>query len=276
MSNEGDLLSQFPKSVKSVINYLIIEHVINGRAFVPFSDIVRGTGLSSKTVRKVLKYLKEKNLLKTVVDVTNSRRILYSLALNNIRGITSQYCSLSPGLYLIDIGVGLPQYLSLKTIRLLRYADYILYTCSVPQKILDLAYANIVERIDTPNIDLRTVVSSSGIRVILFDAILDVEITDKLEKVLDGCLRQVDVHFISNVSPIDIAYKMCRTGMRKKLRFRRDNGIEILITPCLKHENVQYSNIIKCITVRDGEGLVQDCCLENGCDECMYVIYLKY
>ncbi len=276
MSNEGDLLSQFPKSVKSVINYLIVEHVINGRTFVPFSDIVRGTGLSSKTVRKVLKYLKERNLLRTIVDVTNSRRVLYSLVLSNIRGTVSQYCAPPSGLYLVDIGVGLPQYLSLKTIRLLRNADYLLYTPSVPRKILDLAYAHIIERIDTPNIDLRAIVTSTGIRVVLFDYILDTEIIERVEKVFDGGLSQIDVHFVANVSPIDIAYRMCKANVRKRLRFRRDNGIEIIITPCPKTEDIPRSSILRCVTVRGELGFVQDCCLEDGCERCMYVIYLKY
>ncbi len=273
MSSEEDILSKLPKSVKSVINYLLIEHVLNGRLFVPFSDIVRGTGLSSKTVRKVLKFLKEHNLIRTTVDVGGGRRILYSLALTNIRHYP-KFTDVASGLYIIDIGVGVPQYLTTKTIKILRCAEYVLYTPSVPRKILDLTSPKVEECIQTPDIDLRTLLKESGVRVILLDYILDSDVASLLSKLLADH-KHSDVHFIPNVNPIDVASKMLRLGIRRKVRFRRDNGIEIIVTPFVRieEENTEYASILKCIVVRnDGISLS---CVEDGEEGVMYVLYVR-
>ncbi len=268
------------KTIRCVINYMLLEHLINCRQYLSFQDIVSGTGLSPKTIRRVLKILKQLNIVRTVFDLTNNRRTLYSLIPGKAWKLHKPD-DIKPGLYIVDIGLGLPKYLNLKSLRLLRSAEHVLYTPNVPNRIIELVSTENIDNIlSLSQYEIKRFLNSqsSNIRVILVDKILDRDVVDNIIKNVE-CKESV--YYVNNVSPIHIAINMLEFPCRKRLRFKRDSNIELVITCNISDLN--FENVIKLIKVFkvDHSIHVVDLDIEEfrdvkvQCQDSIYIAYLK-
>ena len=117
--------------------FLESRHLIHGVNYLTFQELVRGTGLSPRTLRKILPQLRELGLIEVLIDSTTYRRYLYKL---NFRNLPCESTSLERGVYLIDVGVGVLRYMNLKAIQIIRHSDVIMYTDAIPSKILETKY----------------------------------------------------------------------------------------------------------------------------------------
>ncbi len=268
------------KTIRCVLNYMLLEHFINYKRYLSFQDIVLGTGLSPKTIRRVLKILKELNIVRTVFDLTNNRRTLYTLVPGKAWQMPKPD-DVKSGLYVIDIGLGLPKYLNLKSLRILRSADYVLYSPNVPSRIIELVSTDNVDNISKLSqyeVKRFLNVQPSSIKAILIDRILDAEIVDLIFRMIE---YKENVFYVSNVSPIHIALNMIDMPYRKRIRFKRDSNIELIIACNLS--DIDVNSIIKLLKVHrecnsinihdiDISEIQNSRCVDN---DSVYVAYIR-
>ncbi len=230
---------------------MLLEHLLNCRQYLSFQDIVNGTGLSPKTIRRALKILRQLDLIKTVFDISSNRKTLYTLNAGKVRCI-ERTDDIKPGLYIVDIGLGLPKYLNIKSIRLLRSANQVLYSPNVPHRIIEISAAEHIEDISKMSqCELRRYLTlvDSGIRLILIDKILDSDIFNNISNMLE-CKE--NIYYVSNISPIHVALNLLDFPCKKRFRFRRDSMTELVISSSLSDINI--NNIFRLLKVsRSGD-----------------------
>ncbi|NPA24011.1 MAG: ArsR family transcriptional regulator [Crenarchaeota archaeon] len=264
------------KTVRCIINYMLLEHLLNCRQYLSFQDIVNGTGLSPKTIRRALKILRQLNLVKTVFDISSNRRTLYTLNAGKVRCV-ERTDDIKPGVYIVDIGLGLPKYLNIKSIRLLRSANQILYSPNVPQRIIEIAAAEHIEDLSKlSQYELRRYLSliDSDVRVILIDKILDSDIFNNIANLLE-CKE--NIYYVSNISPIHIALNLLDFPCRKRFRFKRDPSTELVISSTLADLNL--NSVFRLLRVsRDGDSVtISNVDLEDISDSSTCsVVYIAY
>ncbi len=223
-------IDQLPLSARLVLNYMTFEHLINGRQYLTFRDIVEGTGLGVRTVRSAIGLLKKRGLIEVYIDVHERRKYLYRLKFQNV----SERLDVSPGVYLIDIGIGTLQSMTFRMYRTLRASNIIVHTESVPHSYLELTRCScIIERIDkyTPeslaNL-AKTVVFNGGVMSLAFDSLLDSDhIAPYIAALGPG---EIPISRIFGVSPIQIAIELLENGHEDELTYCRDNIVLRVIT----------------------------------------------
>ncbi|NPB00714.1 MAG: helix-turn-helix transcriptional regulator [Crenarchaeota archaeon] len=276
--DNGDITSS--KTVRCIINYMLLEHLLNCRQYLSFQDIVNGTGLSPKTIRRALKILRQLNLVKTVFDISSNRRTLYTLNAGKVRCL-ERTDDIKPGLYIIDIGLGLPKYLNIKSIRLLRSANQVLYSPNVPRRIIEISAAEHVEDVSKlSQYELKRYICpiESDVRLILIDKILDSDIFNNIVNMIE-CKE--NVYYVSNISPIHVALNILEFPCKKRFRFKRDSTTELIISSSLS--DFEINNIFRLLKVyRRGESItiasvdLENIDLERSSDSTEGTVYIAY
>ncbi|NPA71168.1 MAG: DeoR family transcriptional regulator [Crenarchaeota archaeon] len=278
--DNGDITSS--KTVRCIINYMLLEHLLNCRQYLSFQDIVNGTGLSPKTIRRALKILKQLNLVKTVFDISSNRRTLYTLNAGKVRCL-ERTDDIKPGLYIIDIGLGLPKYLNIKSIRLLRSANQVLYSPNVPHRIIEIAAAEHIEDISKlSQYELKRFIcpADSDVKLILIDKILDSDIFNNITSMIE-CRE--NIYYVSNISPIHVALNILDFPCKKRFRFKRDSSTELVISSTLS--DVELNNIFRLLKVsRRGDSItivnvdlesIDSMSIEDSTEASVYIAYIR-
>ncbi len=272
--------SALPNSVRHIITYLKVRHLVDCVDNVTFRDLVVGTGLSPRTVRKALSILKSLNLIKISRDFKHGRRHLYQLNFRKLREIFPDDKLVSDGLYFIDIGIGLRKFLSPKAIAVISCADVVLYTENVPTQVLEL----VPEKVTTLLLDRQiplTSLARTGIVAVLFDGVLD---RDKISSMLSRSTVGVKINCISCTSPITYAAQLLECGKCCKVLFKRSPvQIEVYVR---KGASYISGEVLKCVKVmlELGNGHYELKALDvpidelkdvkNG-DDVAYVVYVR-
>ncbi len=235
--------SSLPNSARHIITYLKVRHLVDCVDNVTFRDLVQGTGLSPRTVRKALAILKNLGIIKVSRDFKQGRRHLYQLNFRKLCEIFPEDKPVSEGLYLIDIGIGLRKFLSPKAIAVISCADVVYYTDNVPFQVLDLIpeRAMMIQIGNTvPSLDL----AKTRVVAVLFDGILDRELIQRFLSNVNGSLR---VNCISCTSPIMYAAQLLECGKCCKVLFKRSPiFIELYVR---RGASYIVGDVVKCIKV---------------------------
>lgn len=287
MSGDNLVIKNLPKSAKLIVNYMKFEHLINNKSYLTFADIVNGTGLSPRTIRKALTILKDYGLVKAVIDISRSRKYLYRLVFKNI--VNGKY-EVNSGLYIVDLGIGITQHMTFKMYRVIRQTNLLYYTDHVPETFFELIKHDCtVRRLNDvePEEFKREVyftISSKGIVTMIVDMLVD---SDKVNKYLNALDKNIPVHYVTGVSPLQLAVGMLLQGIEKKVSFKRGNTtIKILVSKCRKNylTDLTDSNgkLIKSFMIYLGNGneiILKE--VSSNCEEIdssgatAYILYLK-
>ncbi|GEM_PF-2832515 len=272
--------SALPNSVRHIITYLKVRHLVDCVDNVTFRDLVLGTGLSPRTVRKALSILKSLNLIKVSRDFKHGRRHLYQLNFKKLCEIFPEDKLVSDGLYFIDVGIGLRKFLSPKAIAVISCADVVLYTENVPSQVLEL----VPEKATTFLLDRQIPLSNlakTGVVVVLFDGVLDRE---KIANMLSQSGVGTKVSCISCTSPITYAAQLLECGRCCKVLFKRSPvQIELYVR---KGTSYISGEVVKCVKVmlEMGNGHYELKALDTSVDELRnvrtgedvaYVVYVR-
>ncbi|WP_291765551.1 hypothetical protein [Caldivirga sp. UBA161] len=248
-------------SARIITSYLQFESMINGREYVTFNDIVENTGLSQRAVRGALGELKAKGIIEVILDVSRGRRYLYRLIPSNISIVEEQVES---GLYLIDIGLGLPSMMSFRVYRVIRASTIVYYTSHVPQSFLEYTKCTCallpLEGTKPGQLVFLAgkVISSGGSAAIVYDQLLDWELLDQYIKLIKesgiGPIRP-----LSSVSPLTLGIQLLMSGSNETLTFRRSNiSIKLIrVNPGNEVRNVNKSLLLKVFEIRRINELVE-------------------
>lgn len=267
--NEGGLpfkLQDLSLSARVVVSYLQFESMINGKQEVTFREIVEGTGLSQRAVRGALSELKAKGVIEVLLDITRGRRYVYKLLQKNISIVEE---NIESGLYLVDIGIGVPTMLSFRAYRAIRASAVAYYTDSVPKSFLEFT------KCTCALIPLRTarpsqfaslaskIVANGGSLSIVYDQLLDWEnINEYLTEV--GKLPQVKVRFVPSVSPMAIATQFLISNIGESMVFKRDNmAIKIIPLSPGERPRINESLVVKIFEVKKLDNSIELRQLEN-------------
>ncbi len=249
-------LRDLPRSVRLVIDLMRFEHLVNGRQYLTFMDIVRGTGLSLRTTRRVLSMLKEMGIVRVVIDVSrSSRKYLYQLVHGRVPEANSAP-GLPSGLYLVDLGVGVTQHMTFKMYRVIRSSKIIYYTKSVPRRVLDFAsYDAKVVGLDEVDVDkfkdeVTSLVRKEYLVSVLYDFLIDKELVKKYVEHLssDG----LSIYHVFGMSPLHVAVSLLHQGIERTVCYKRGNMIIKVFTSrgCI---DVRSEKPVKAFCVRMDE-----------------------
>ncbi len=288
MSSDNLVIKNLPKSAKLIVNYMKFEHLINNKPYLTFADIVNGTGLSPRTIRKALTILKDYGLVKAVIDISRSRKYLYRLVFKNI--VNDKY-EVNSGLYIVDLGVGITQHMTFKMYRVIRQTNLLYYSDHVPETFFELIKHDcIVRRLNAVEPEefkkevYLTITSSKGIVTMIVDMLVDNDEVNKYLNVLD---KNIPVHYVTGVSPLQLAVGMLLQGIEKKVSFKRGNmTIKILVSKCRESYLTDLTNsngkLIKSFMIYLGNGneiVLKE--VNSNCEEIdsngaiAYILYLK-
>ena len=267
MSSEGrriDLPHRFMElspSARIITSYLQFESMINGREYVTFNDIVENTGLSQRAVRGALSELKAKGIIEVILDVSRGRRYLYKLIPSNITIVEEQVES---GLYLVDVGIGLPSMMSFRVYRTIRASAIVYYTSHVPQSFLEYTKCTCaslpLEGTKPEQLVFLAgkVASSGGSIAIVYDQLLDWELLEQYIKLIKES-RIGPIRPLSSVSPLTLGIQLLMSGSNEALIFRRGNiSIRLIrVNPGDEVRNVNKGLLLKVFEIRRINELVE-------------------
>ncbi|ABW01630.1 hypothetical protein [Caldivirga maquilingensis] len=267
MTSEGrriDLPHKFMElspSARIITSYLQFENMINGKEYVTFNDIVENTGLSQRAVRGALSELKAKGIIEVILDVSRGRRYLYKLIPSNITIVEEQVES---GLYLVDVGVGLPSMMSFRVYRAIRASAIVYYTSHVPQSFLEYTKCTCASlplegtKPEQLVLLIGKVVSSGGSIAIVYDQLLDWELLEQYIKLIKesgiGPIKP-----LSSVSPLTLGIQLLMSGSNETLAFKRGNiSIRLIrVNPNDEVKNVNKSLLLKVFEIRRINELIE-------------------
>lgn len=248
-------------SARIIVSYLQFESMINGREYVTFNDIVENTGLSQRAVRGALSELKAKGIIEVMLDISRGRRYLYRLIPSNITIVEEQVES---GLYLVDVGIGLPSMMSFRVYRTIRASAVVYYTSHVPQSFLEYtkcACASLPLEGTKPEqlvFLAGKVLSSGGSITVVYDQLLDWELLDQYIKLIKES-RIGPIRPLSSVSPLTLGIQLLMSGSNETLTFRRGNiSIRLIrVNPGGEVRNVNKGLLLKVFEIRRINELVE-------------------
>ena len=265
--------SDLPNSARYIVTYLKYKHLVECVDSVTFRELVEGTGLSPRTVRKAISLLRDLGLIRIVRDVSHGRRHLYQLNFKKLKVFeNSSDRVINPGLYLIDVGIGLRKFMSPKALSVIFNSDIILYTDSIPDQVLDLIPEG-TEIYHISKFDKFIQFSNSKVVSILIDSILD----EYYAKTIPERVKSISI--ITCTSPITYASELLRCGKSCRVIFKRTPiQIQIFSRRSIKHVN---GDVVKCLRVELCERdriYISECSIDN-CDnadsDVAYVVYVK-
>lgn len=248
VNNPRELFSKLPNSARFVLTFLETKHLIHGVNYLTFQDLVDGTGLSPRTLRKILPILKDLGFIHVLVDSSTYRRYLYRLNFKNLP------CdkSIERGIYLIDIGVGTSRYLNLKTIQVIRQSDVIMYTDAVPERILEYSSSK-CKLIKLENLEVNSIIDlitkfiqENDVITLIYDMLYDGSINIDKNSIP---YEDVKIFNISCTSPITIAVQLYYHG-KNVIKFKRNN---LILEIRRKIEDLNYeifNSIVKIFKVK--------------------------
>lgn len=141
-----------------VLYYMAFEALYNGRPWLTFDDVMRGTGLSVRSLRAALVKLRDLGYVVSIMDPARGKRLLHRVLLHKLYPAPEL-----EGLYLIDASGDLTP----EAVKILSNADVVYYTDSVDPKTLE-GYAKALRRYTGGLPDARLV-------VIAFNPLLDMD-----------------------------------------------------------------------------------------------------
>jgi len=254
INNEQVTKSQLPNSARYVLTYLKMRQLVYCEDAISFRDIVEGTGLSPRTVRKAISLLKRVGLLRVSCDIKHGRRNLYQLDIRRALHYFRYGSKLiTPGIYLVDIGLGVRKFLSPRALAVILSCNLALITDSVPDQITEL----LPESTRTLHVasalrgepSLQGTNPESSIIALLYDAMLDCDIVNVFLEKLRGLGYRGNIYYVPSVSPIDYALHLLELGKCCHVKFRRSPiALEIYVRkmPPL----AELSNIVRLYYLR--------------------------
>ncbi len=241
-----------PPSGRIVLSYLEYEHLINGKQYVTFKDIVRNTGgLSQRSARNAIMELRAKELVEAVLELEEGRYHKYRLLFKNLIDVLPEAPPVKKGVYIIDIGIGTLSNMTFKMYRIIRGGStVVLYTPpSVPRELLEYTKC-------TCALDLLTnypvdkfsrlvdgIYNANGALSIVADLTMD---NDLVKPYIDIAKSKMQLINVSTINPITIGINMLYMGKSDKFLVRR-GGIDIRIIG--SSEPVQVKDPLKVISI---------------------------
>ncbi|GAB6945761.1 hypothetical protein [Vulcanisaeta sp. JCM 14467] len=251
-------LEELPLSARLVLNYLEFEHLINNKTYVTFKEIIDGTGLGTRTARNAINLLRKKGLIEAYLDVKERRRYMYRL---NFRNLTQDRIDVTPGLYIVDVGLGTIPSMTFRIYRVLRGTAVAFYTDSVPTSYLEFtkctcAMQRLVNYEPQGFAEIvYTVTNHGGSVALVMDALLDPQV---VKPYVDAVYESSDyshimVYRVIGVSPIQVALELLLMGREDKVSYKRE---DIIIRIMTTKERLQLRDYIKAyILTMTNEGL---------------------
>ncbi|WP_054857118.1 MarR family transcriptional regulator [Vulcanisaeta sp. JCM 16159] len=241
------VLEELPLSARLILNYLEFEHLINNKTYITFKEIIDGTGLGARTARNAINLLRKRGFVETYLDVKERRRYMYRL---NFRNLTQDRVDVSPGLYVIDVGLGTIPSMTFRIYRVLRATAVAFYTDSVPTSYLEFTKCTCaMQRLinyEPQGFEevVYTVTSNGGSAALVMDALLDSQV---VKPYIDAVYESSDhnhvmIYRVVGVSPIQVALELLLMGREDKVSYRRESTIiRIIVT----RERLQLKDYIK-------------------------------
>ncbi|MGC8542769.1 MAG: hypothetical protein ACP5NQ_02410 [Vulcanisaeta sp.] len=259
MSDKEEITSVFedlPLSARLIINYLEFEHLINNKTYVTFKEIVDGTGLGIRTARNAINTLRKRGLLDAYLDVKERRRHMYRL---NFRNLIQDRIDVTPGLYIIDIGIGTVPSMTFRIYRVLRATAVAFYTDSVPTSYLEFTKCTCaMQRLvnyEPQGFEeiVHTVVNNDGSVALVMDALLDSQTVkpyiDAVYRSGEGGARTM-IYRVVGVSPIQVALELLFMNKEDKVAYKREDLVIRVITT---REKLQLKDYIKAYVLTTSE-----------------------
>ncbi len=217
-----------PLSARLVLNYLEFEHLINNKTYVTFKEIIDGTGLGTRTARNAINLLRKRGgLVDAYLDVKERRRYMYRL---NFRNFTQDRVDVTPGLYVIDIGLGTIPSMTFRIYRVLRATSVAFYTDSVPTSYLEFTKCTCaMQRLinyEPQGFEeiVYTVTNHGGSVALVMDSLLDSQI---VKPYLDAIYEfgehghTMIYRVVGGVSPIQVALELLLMGREDRVSYKR-------------------------------------------------------
>jgi len=259
-------------SGRIVLSYLEYEHLINGKQYVTFKDIVGNTGLSQRSVRNAIMELRAKSLVEAVLDLDEGRHHKYRLIFKNLIDVLPE-APIKRGVYIIDVGIGTFSNMTFKMYRVIRGSTVVLHTPSVPRELLE--YTKCTCALDTlTNYSLEKfnklidgVYNANGAISIVADLTLD---NDLIEPYISLAKAKMHLFSVSTINPITLGINMLFMNKEDKIIIKRGNlNIKLIGT----NTAVQPRNTIKaiCIYKQNGNIVIGEPSDINGFR--VYIIY---
>ena len=223
-------LEDLPLSARLILNYLEFEHLINNKTYITFKEIIDGTGLGTRTARNAINLLRKKGLIETYLDVKERRRYMYRL---NFRNLTQDRIDVTPGLYIVDVGLGTIPSMTFRIYRVLRGTAVAFYTDSVPTSYLEFtkctcAMQRLVNYEPQGFAEIvYTVTNHGGSVALVMDALLDSQVVKPyIDAVYEaGDHGRMMIYKVVGVSPIQVALELLMMGKEDKVSYRRENTV---------------------------------------------------
>lgn len=231
--NEELSVEEMPLSARLVINYLEFEHLINGKNYLAFDEIVSGTGLGVRTVRSALNLLRRRGLVDAYMNIGERRKHLYRL---NFKNLTMDRIDVVPGLYLIDIGLGTISSMTFRMYRTLRASSVAFYTDSVSPGYLEFTRCTCaMQRLINYKPEsfaeiVNTVVNNGGTVTLVMDLLLDNEKVKPYLNSVYGSNYNIKVFRVTGVSPIQVALELLLSNCEDKAIYKRGDYTLKIIT----------------------------------------------
>ncbi len=252
IDNELPRLNKLPNSARYVLTFLKLRQLVYCEDAVSFREIVEGTGLSPRTVRKVLSFLKSAGLLKITHDVKSGRRNLYQLDIKQtLTYFKSRGSLIAPGIYFIDVGLGVKKFLSPRALAAILSCDHAIVTDSVPDQITELIPGDAAVSHAVSVLKGKAEIDAAcldNITVVLYDSLLDCGLVSALYSKLSTLKR--NVFYVSSVSPIDYALRLLELGRHCRVRFRRSPTVLEIYVRVSPGTNMDPGSVIKAYLVR--------------------------
>ncbi|MFB6470293.1 MAG: hypothetical protein TU36_003550 [Vulcanisaeta sp. AZ3] len=276
----ADVLTELPLSARLVINYLEFEHLINNKSYVTFKEIVEGTGLGARTARNAINILRKKELLDAYLDVKGKRRHMYRL---NFKNLTHDRVDVTPGLYIIDVGIGTLSSMTFRIYKVLRASAVAFYTDSVPTSYLEFtkctcAMQKIISYEPGGFADIvYTVISNGGSVALVMDSLLDIDAVKPYLDAIYNSNEPIIIYRVIGVSPIQAALELLLMGREDNISYKRGG---LIIRVMTLREKPQLSNYLKAYVLTLSEdGLIlkqyNEKVNENINELKAYIIYTK-
>ncbi|MCG2865689.1 MAG: hypothetical protein L7H04_07440 [Vulcanisaeta sp.] len=279
-----NVIEELPLSARLVVNYLEFEHLINNKSYVAFKEIIDGTGLSVRTARNAINILRKRGLIDVFLDVKERRRYMYRL---NFKNLTHDRVDVTPGLYIIDVGLGTLPSMTFRIYRTLRASAVAFYTDSVPTSYLEFTKCTCaMQRLvnyEPQGFEeiVHTVVSNGGSVALVMDSLLDSDVVRPYINAVyeaDHENGRIMMYRVFGVSPIQVALELLMLGREDKVSYRRDSIVIRIVTT---REKPQLGDYIKAYVLTFNEGnLILKAYDANRGDDFnglrAYIIYTRY
>ncbi|WP_069808363.1 hypothetical protein [Vulcanisaeta thermophila] len=235
-SREEDTMEELegiPLSARLVIEYLMFEHLINGKSYLTFDEVVKGTGLGVRTARNAINLLRKRGLIDAYMNVTERRKYLYRL---NFKNLAFDKIDVVPGLYIIDIGLGTVSSMTFRMYRTLRASSVAFHTDTVPPGYLEFTKCTCaMQRLSNYKPEsfaevVNTVVNNGGVVSLIMDLLLD---NDKVKPYIDAIFNgnyNIKVFRLTGVSPIQVALELLMSNCEDKAVYKRGDYTLKIIT----------------------------------------------